>query len=314
MPFGISPVAVSYPGLLSPNSIAYHPSGLWVVSDSGNDRLLLLNMDLSINLTLSGVLKRPRGVAVDQAGRIWVSDGDNNRVVLLSPQLSTLHVLGSLGTGLGQFNLTWGISADPLGRVAVADVLNRRVQILGPDLSPQAALGSWGTGEGQFDGPLDLCFDSSGRLFVVDTYLEAEGYVRRVQVFNADLSFNRTIWDIQSRLRFTRPVGIGISPDDLVAVADFAANRIYLFDSEGSHLGDFGLVTGQPALESPYDIAFCGLPDGSLLAGIVERDPNRVRVVKMTMPEVHAFFVLFACCILLRKCASPGNPLLSAMG
>ncbi len=301
MPFSISPVALSYPGLLSPNCIAYHPSGFWVVSDTGNDRLVLLNPDLSINSTLSGVLNRPRGVAVDSEGRIWVSDGGNNRMVVLSPNLSVLHILESSGNGSGQFNLTWGISVDSGGRIAVADALNRRVQILGPDLSVQAVVGSWGTGEGQFDGPLDLCFDSTDRLLVVDTYLEAEGYVRRVQVFNADLSFNRTIWDIQSRLRFTRPVGIGVSPDDLVAVADFAANRIYLFDSAGTHLGDFGLVAGQPTLESPYDIAFCGLADGSLLAGIVERDPNRVRVVKIAMPEVHASVAFLVCCAFLRR-------------
>ncbi len=288
MPVSISSVAVSCPGLLAPNSIAYHPSGFWVVSDTGNDRLLLLNMDLSINKTLVGVLNRPRGVAVDQLGRIWASDGGNDRIVVLSPQLSVLCALGSFGTGPAEFSLPWGISVDFLGRVAIADALNRRVQILGPDLNPTLTVGSWGTGEGEFDGPLDLCFDSSARLFVVDTYLEAEGYVRRVQVFNPDFSFNRTIWDIQSRLRFTRPVGIGISPGGLVAVADFGANRIYLFDSVGEHLGDFGLVAGQPALETPYDIAFCPLQDGSLLAGIVERDPNRVRVIRMTVREAHA--------------------------
>lgn len=301
MPFSISPVALSYPGLLSPNCIAYHPSGLWVVSDTGNDRIVLLNQDLSINSTLAGVLSRPRGVAVDLDGRIWVSDAGNNRVVVLGSDLSVLHTLGSPGTGPGEFNLTWGISVDSGGRIAVADALNRRVQILGPDLTVRAVVGSWGTGEGQFDGPLDLCFDSTGRLLVVDTYLEAEGYVRRVQVFNADLSFNRTIWDIQSRLRFTRPIGIGISPDDLVAVADFVANRIYLFDSAGTHLGDFGLVADQPTLESPYDIAFSRLADGSLLAGIVESYPNRVRVVKIAVPEVHALLVVLCFVVLLRR-------------
>ena len=295
--FTVSPVALGYPSLLSPTSITHHPSGLWVVSDTGNDRIVLLNEDLTLNSTFSGVLTRPRGLTVDPDGKIWISDGGNDRIVVIDTDLSIVEIFGSSGEGPGQFNLPWGI-ASYNGRIAIADALNRRVQILGPDLDVQAIFGSWGTQPGDFDGPLDLAFDSRGRLFVVDTYLEAEGYMRRIQVFNADFTFNHTIWDIQSRLRFTRPVGIGISSDDVVAVADCMANRIYFFDSQGTHLGGVSGIDGQPGLKSPYDVAFAPQPSGDLLLGIVEREPGRVRVIRFSMPEVsRPLLVLMLACL-----------------
>jgi len=283
--FEVSPASLAYPGLNSPTSITYDPAGLWVVSDTGNDRVVLLNMDLSLNSTLSGGLSRPRGIAVDAEGRVWISDSGNNRVVVSDPDLSSTISFGSNGSAPGEFNLPWGIAVSDDGRIAVSDALNRRIQIFGPGIYLQEVLGSWGSVPGSFDGPLDLEFDSDGRLFVVDTYLEAEGYVRRVQIFNSDLTFNRTIWDIESRLRFRRPVGIGVSPTGIVAVADCMANRVYLFSNNGTHIGGFSIVPGQVGLSSPYDVAFAPLSDGDLLMGIVERRANRIRVVRLSIGE-----------------------------
>jgi hypothetical protein len=119
----------------------------------------------------------------------------------------------------------------------------------------------------------------------VDTYLEEAGYVRRVQIFDRDLGHNSTIWEITSRLRFTRPVGIGVSETDMVAIADYLADRIYLFDSSGVHLGGVTRVEGQPALDSPYDAAFGRSSDGRLLLGIVEHGPGRIRLLEFGIRE-----------------------------
>ncbi len=292
MDFAISAVAVSQPGLSMPTSIAYHPWGLWVVSDTGNDRVVLFNRDLSMNRTVEGTFRRPRGLAVDDAGRIWVVDGGNDRVVVLDPFLSLVASVGSSGDGIGQFRSPWGIAIDSMGRVAVADSLNRRVQVMDGTLQILGVIGSWGTRPGEFDGPLDVAFDSLDRLFVVDTYLEAEGFVRRVQVFNPDLTFNATIWDIESRLRFTRPVGIGIGGDDVVAVADFLANRIYLFDREGQHMGGFSVVPNQPDVFRPYDVAFACVADGYSYLGLIEKEPGRIRVVRFSVSEMQAAALL----------------------
>lgn len=278
-----SPRSLAYLPLDSPTSIAFHQLGLWIVSDTGNDRIVLLNQDLSVNATYGGV-NRPRGVAVDGDGDIWISDGGNNRVVVLDTNLNVVDVYGSSGSGGGEFQLPWGIDVDPSGRVAIADALNRRVHILDP-AGGWLDFGTWGTGQGEFDGPLDVAFDSRGRLLVVDTYLEEGGYVRRVQIFDRNLEYNSTIWDIDNRLRFTRPVGIGVSETDLIAVADYLADRVYFFDGEGVHLGGLTRVEGQPALESPYDAAFGRSPDGQLLLGIVEHGPGRIRLLEFGMGE-----------------------------
>jgi DNA-binding beta-propeller fold protein YncE len=245
---------------------------------------LLLNPDLTPNRTLSGVLRRPRGVAVDADGRIWVADSGNDRVVAVEQNLSTSQTYGGPGTELGRFSLPWGVASDKGSRVAIADALNRRVQILDQGVFTHL-LGSWGTRPSEFDGPLDLEFDSEGRLFVVDTYLEAEGYVRRVQILGPDYEFEDTIWDIQSRLRFTRPVGIGIAPNDVVAVADTGADRVYFFNSDGEHLGGLTTIEGQPSLSSPCDVAFAPGPEGELYMAVLERDPGRIRVLSLSIAE-----------------------------
>jgi hypothetical protein len=265
------------PGLSSPTAITHHPSGLWVVSDTGNDRLLLLNGDLTLNSSLDGVLRRPRGAAVDSRGLIWIADSGNDRLVIVDASLSVLRTEGSGGDGPGEFNTPWGVAADGKGRVAVADAVNRRVQVFQEDGGSPVIVGEWGTGPGQFDGPLDLAFDSGGRLYVVDTYLEAEGYVRRLQVFNPDLTYNRTIWDITSRMRFTRPVGIGLGPGGVVAVADEFANRIYIFDANGLHMGGVSALEGQPSLATPVDVAFAAGAENEWVMAILEKEPGRIR-------------------------------------
>jgi len=278
--FDVEQITMSETPLSSPNCIAYHPSGLWVVSDTGNDRVLLLDEDLRPVLEYSGDMLRPRGVAVDADGMIWICDSGNDRVLVLDENLELFRILGE-----GSFDLPWGVSVGQGGVVAVSDSLNRRVQIFSANGSLLRSIGSWGTAPGQFDGPLDVAFNSDGRLVVVDAYLEAEGYLRRVQVFSPEYTLEQVIWDISNRLRFTRPVGVGTAPDGSIAVADFMANRIYLFARDGSHLGGITRIEGHPDIKTPYDVAFAGTPGKDVVMGIVESDPGRVRLMRFSISE-----------------------------
>ncbi len=286
--FSLSPLSISAPGLSSPCCIAYLGGGRWVATDTGNDRVVILGSSLEVEKCLEGIFNHPRGVAVGPEGRIWVCDSGNNRVVVLSADLEFQFAFGRSGTAEGQFDLPWGIAVRPDGVVAVSDTLNRRIQIFNLSGTFLQAIGRWGTQPGMFDGPLDLAFDQEGRLFVVDSYMEAEGYVRRVQIFNPDFSFNRTIWDIESRLRFQRPVGIGISPGGTIAVADFFAHRVYLFDAAGEHMGGFSSIPGQPRLLMPFDVAFSDGSSGSEMMAVLEKEPARVRVLDFSIPELYS--------------------------
>jgi len=294
--FEVEQVAMSEVPLSSPNCIAYHPSGRWVVSDTGNDRVLLLDEDLGTMLEYSGGMLRPRGVAVDAEGMIWICDSGNNRVLVLDENLELVGVLWE-----GVFDLPWGVSVGPGGVVAVSDSLNRRVQVFAANGSFLREIGSWGAAPGQFDGPLDVAFGSDGRLVVVDTYLEAEGYIRRVQVFSPDYTPEQVIWDISSRLRFTRPVGVGTAPDGSIAVADFMANRVYLFGRDGSHLGGITTIKGHPSIKTPYDVSFAGIEGGDAIMGIVERDPGRVRLMRFSISETPALLLAMASLLLVKR-------------
>ncbi len=303
--FSLSSLAISEPGLRRPCCIAYVGDGRWVVSDTGNDRVLVLGADLRIQASSARIFDHPRGVAVDLKGRIWVCDSGRNRIVVLNPDMSVSFTFGRNGSADAEFNLPWGVAIRSDGIVAVSDTLNRRIQIFDENGRFLRSIGKWGTNPGMFDGPLDLAFDPSGRLLVVDAYMEAEGYVRRVQIFNRNFSLNRTVWGIESRLRFQRPVGIGVSPDGIFAVADFFAQRIYLFDQQGDHMGGFSSSKAQPLLDTPFDIAFSNDLPGRQEIAIVEKEPGRVRILGFSLSAptspVSMLLALLSASVLIRK-------------
>ena len=81
------------------------------------------------------------------------------------------QVLGSTGTGTGQFYGPHGVTADPSGRVYVVDTYNCRIvrvdNIAGANWTTLG--GQCGSGVNQFSGAADIALDSSGRIYVADT-------------------------------------------------------------------------------------------------------------------------------------------------
>lgn len=195
-----------------------------------------------------GQFNRPRGIAVGPDGSVYVVDSRNSRVEKFAPTGEFLLSFGSDGSGPGQlarFATTGGggpngIAIDADGNVYVADTWNHRIQVFSPD---GAYLRGWGsffdaqddpsqaaTNGGMFYGPRGLAI-YNGELYVTDTGNE------RVQVFTLDGAFAR-MWGTTGSGdgNLLEPVGIAVTADGTVLVADSNNARIARFDSQGMPL------------------------------------------------------------------------------
>jgi DNA-binding beta-propeller fold protein YncE len=125
----------------------------------------------------------------------------------------------------------WGIAVGPDGSVYVADTWNHRVQKFSADGQFITMWGTFGQAETptSFWGPRALAFDSKGNLFVTDTGN------KRVVIFDADGNFISQFGVVGMEAgEFDEPVGIAISKDDIVYVADTWNQRIQAFMSDAN--------------------------------------------------------------------------------
>ncbi len=106
--------------------------------------------------------------------------------IVYNPNMISLQIYGTEGSGPGQFRQPVGIACLRDGRVAVADSGNHRIVLLrfrDKRLEWVGSLGTRGHGPGQFENPRWLAYDSQGRLYVSDTGNN------RVQVFSPQGAF-----------------------------------------------------------------------------------------------------------------------------
>ena len=132
----------------------------------------------------NGQLCYPASIAIDASGNAWVVDG-NNRVEEFSSSGSFIKgigsgyngvsgVIGTPGSGNGQFHQPTGIAIDGSGNIWVADQFNDRTEEFSSSGAYVSQLGCasgacfGSAGNGQFNSPDGVAVDGSGHLYVVD--------------------------------------------------------------------------------------------------------------------------------------------------
>ena len=120
-------IVLPFTGLDGPDGVAVDTAGNLYVTAGGNDRVVMLSVDSSIQseLPFTG-LHLPIGVAVDSAGNLYVTDR-GRQVIKLAAGSSTQMVVPF--TGLSS---PWGVAVDSAGGVTVTDNGNQRVLKLPP--------------------------------------------------------------------------------------------------------------------------------------------------------------------------------------
>ncbi|MBL8775953.1 MAG: carboxypeptidase regulatory-like domain-containing protein [Acidimicrobiales bacterium] len=177
----------SAPGQLDrPESVAPAPDGSVYTTECGINRLSHFTADgqlisywLEQRFLGSRQVCSPSDVAVGPDGHVYTADAANDRVAhLVGDDLVTL--VGSPGTGDGQFEHPTKLAVGPDGTLYVLDLGNDRVQRFAADGTFLSSFGGQGDHNGQLRLPTDLAIDGAGRVYVSDTTRDL------VQVYTAD--------------------------------------------------------------------------------------------------------------------------------
>jgi hypothetical protein len=166
----------------------------------------------------------------------------------------------------GIFNRETDVAFDAQGNIFVSDGYgNSRVVKISPDGHWLKMLGTWGHDQDQFSTPHSIAADSQNNIYVAD-----RGN-RRIQVYDDDLNFKRTISGVGTPWSLC----VTDTTPQFLFTGDGTTGKIYKMDMNGKVLGMF--VTGQDH----------GAEDtGDLIHALDCRNPNTIYVGSASMWDV----------------------------
>jgi DNA-binding beta-propeller fold protein YncE len=224
--------------LNDPEDIDIDPAGRMIISDSGNNRLVVWDLEGKPLLSIGSFGSRadwrnppqfnhPTGVFVHPGSRkIYVADTQNHRIVALDEKGMVLSSWGGQGTGNGQFNLPRAIAQDHFGNLWVLDSGNSRVQTFSALGQFISTWGTFGTTAFLLNNPLGMAINNIDQAFIADT----GNY--RFEVFNTGgVGVTQQGWNGDGPYQFKEPGGILVTKDGWVAVVDGINGGINFYNS-----------------------------------------------------------------------------------
>jgi len=204
------------------------------------------------------------GITIDQSGNIWftqyslkgsvnpgglIEPGGNGRLIRFNPSDGNFTVITIPTAGSFPFR----IIPDTEGRMWFTELLGNRIGSYDP---------SSGTLQEylvptQFAGPADLTFDSHGTLWFTEAYNESlASFDLQTKEFT-EYHFS----SIDPTQYVGSPVGIAVTPDAIVWVADHGGNWIVEFNSTSRQ------IIRYPTHEPPPQVYPISIPNDLLLDG-----------------------------------------------
>lgn len=234
---------------------------------------------------------------------------------LNSKLFSHAEIIGTRGTGVGQFNKPRSLAVDAADNLYVVDMTGR-VQKFSPN---GEYLLSWQMPQTDLGKPKGMTRDRSGRIVVIephysrvnhfapdgtlvtqwgrqgtnngelalaravavnskgDIFISEYGPTERIQRFSADGS--RFIASFgkpgQASGEFNRAEGLAIDKDDQLYVADSCNHRIQVFNADGKHIRNYGQAGAGPQ-DLSYPYDICA--DRAGLQFVCEFGNSRIHV------------------------------------
>jgi DNA-binding beta-propeller fold protein YncE len=244
--------------LLSPMSVAVHPSGEILVLDEPADyRVLRVDRQgrpLGSMFEIStgeddGQIDDPQGLCIGKNGQIYIPEAGNDRISIWDSAGNFVNSFGGTGSRPGQLARPRDVDVDADGFIYVADTFNHRIQKFSPDglvCMEITDLGAWGT----LREPVSITTDSELNVYVID------GEANRLVKLSADGAPVACIPRVgQDDQLFDGPGDVRISGDGTIYVADRRNLRIRRFAASGELLGTIDLSSDPDATYEAGDIA-----------------------------------------------------------
>lgn len=286
--------------LADPVGVAVDSAGNVFIADGGNGRVKKCSAVGSCTIFATG-LGNPTDVAVAADGVVYVSDWMANVVRRFATDGSPLGALAGVEgvpylTDLTHFNAPAGVGVASDGSLYVLENQGYRLIKLDPAGQPLWSVGQAGVPGSDnahfgslWQGPQgSMAVDRSGRVYVPDT-----GNAR-VQVFNADGTFNRSFGSLGTgNNQFSCPGGVAISPvTQDIFVVDACNQRVQVYNNAWVYKTTLG-VTGVAGASVRHFNAPSGVAIDAAGA-IYVADTNNYRVQKCVLVGLDYACMLFA--------------------
>ena len=198
---------------------------------------------------LEAQFNTPSGIVIDKDANLIIADTSNNRIRKLSPEGRVSTIAGSGISGFkdgaasgAEFDGPVGVAVDKDGNIFVADAYNDRIRKITTDgnVITVAGAGTPGFQDGDaasalFDTPSGVAVDKEGNAFIADT---GNGAIRKITPQGEVATIAKRdehAGDAELNLaRLNRPVGIVVTHDGFLFVADAGSNRILRIAPEGT--------------------------------------------------------------------------------
>ncbi len=203
---------------------------------------------------------RPHGIEVRMDGTVFVSDMHNHSIRKIDPNgvVSTFAgELGSEGSQDGEgpqarFSKPEDLAIDSRGNVFVADTYNytiRKIDSSGNVSTFAGKAGEAGYRDGfgedaRFDKPIGIAIDGSDNIYVVDANYDGPEIgncvIRRIDPFGKVTTIAGRLGEVgpedgpSKNARFHKPVGIDVTDEGIIYIADTEADTIRRIDLDGN--------------------------------------------------------------------------------
>ncbi len=228
---------------LNVNNINFSSLGKLYISDTSNNRIIVLNQNGSFNAIYptgtSTLFNHVAGLDISSSsGYIYATNIFGSKIVVLNPD-------GSASTTISGVSHPEDVKFSPNGDIYIADSGNQRILVLNPDGSASTTIS--GSIFSPTLSPFYLAFSPSGYLYVTGAQDMIENSIFVINP-NGTASTSYSVGTTSDVIK-----GLTFSPSGNIYVADFTQNAILLLNPNGTASTTYNGDTFSP-LNNPADV------------------------------------------------------------